>query len=60
MWKEYEFGPEGDNVVYLIDSNMLIDMSWLYYRGRCQNKDETDYMKQFILKAREIGIQNDF
>lgn len=60
MWKEFEFGDECSNVLYLIDSNMLIDMSRLYYRGRCIHLEETDDLKRFIVRARRYGIQNQF
>lgn len=60
MWKEFEFGDQCNNVMYLIDTNVLVDMCKLYYRGQCTKKEETDDLKQFILRARKEGIQNQF
>lgn len=58
--KEYEIGISDTKKVYQIDSNVLIALAQLYYRGECKRKELTSEIKKFIIRAREYGIDNSF
>lgn len=60
MLKEYCFGTNCKQGFYLIDSNILIAMGNLYYKGKCKSEELKNEIIDFILTARRYGVQNQF
>ena len=44
----------------MIDSNILIAMGNLYYKGKCKSEELKNEIIDFILTARRYGVQNQF
>ena len=60
MLKEYCFGTNCKQGFYLIDSNILIAMGNLYYKGKCKSEELKNEIIDFILTTRRYGVQNQF
>lgn len=60
MIKEYGVGLPGSPKMYFIDSNILLAMCQFYYKGKCSTEGIIEELKDFILRARMYGIQNQF
>lgn len=61
MLKEYGNGLDGGDKLYFIDSNVLLAICQFYYRGKSNAGGiSTEEIKQFILRARPYGVQNQF
>lgn len=60
MLKEYCFGTNCNQGFYLIDSNILIAMGNLYYKGKCKSEELKKEIIDFLLSARRYGVLNQF
>ncbi|MGC6178324.1 hypothetical protein [Lacrimispora sp. 38-1] len=58
--KEYKIGIDSANKIYFIDTNILLAMTQLYYKGKCKDEEITEEIKIFILESRKYGVQNQF
>lgn len=58
--KLYPIGLDVDNKMVIIDSNVLVAMCQYYYKGKCDRDELTDEIKDFIYRARNIGINNGY
>lgn len=60
MIKEFGVGMPGSPRMYFIDSNVLLAMCPFYYKGKCNTEGIIEELKEFILRARMYGVQNQF
>lgn len=60
MLKEYCFGTNCKQGFYLIDSNILIAMGNLYYKGKCKQKSKKRDNRFYFNSQKIWGYQNQF
>lgn len=62
--KEFQMGKCSINEIRVIDTNILIAMCQLYYRGKCVSSEDdpdfTERFKKYIIEIRKNRISNEF